>query len=70
LVPLSEIAVAAARARRTAVRRWMANAVLVGALGWLAVLTVQYLPGWGPPLLGAGACVAASSIAARRPVAR
>ena len=54
LVPLSEIAVAAARARRAAARRWMASAVLVGALGWLAVLTVQYLPGWGPPLLGRG----------------
>ena len=70
LVPLCECAIAAGRVRRAAARgsgrRWAATAVLTGTLGWLAVLTVQYLPGWAPPLLGAAACVAASALA-RRP---
>jgi hypothetical protein len=69
LVPLSECAVAAVRARGNAApataRRIGANIVLVASLGWLAVLTVQYLPGWAPPLLGAAACVAASQLARR-----
>jgi hypothetical protein len=69
LVPLSECAIAAARARRAAApgsgRRRTATVVLAAALGWLAVLTVQYLPGWAPPLLGAAACVAASHLARR-----
>ena len=75
LVPLWECAVAAARVRRDA-----AAAVRADGAGrrppcssprsrWLAVLTVQYLPGWAPPLLGAAACVVASSLA-RRPIVR
>jgi hypothetical protein len=69
LVPLCECAIAAARARRAAARasgrRRTTTALLAGTLAWLAVLTVQYLPGWAPPLLGAAACVAASALARR-----
>jgi hypothetical protein len=40
--------------------------VLVATLGWLVVLTIRYVPGWAPPLLGAVACVAAAQIPRRR----
>jgi hypothetical protein len=72
LVPLSECVFVAATARRAGAAgrggtRWAATLVLVAALGWLAVLTIRYLPGWAPPLLGAAACVAASRIPRRTP---
>jgi len=70
LVPLCECALAAGRARRAeppgSARRVAATVALAGTLALLAVLTVQYLPGWAPPLLGAAACLVASHLA-RRP---
>ncbi|GIJ55091.1 hypothetical protein [Virgisporangium aurantiacum] len=65
LVPLSECVVVAATVRRVE-RRRAATLVLVAALGWLMVLTIQYVPGWAPPLLGAVACVAAAQIPRHR----
>jgi len=70
LVPLCECALAAGRARRAeppgSARLVAAPVALAGTLALLAVLTVQYLPGWAPPLLGAAACLVASHLA-RRP---